>query len=246
LFAVAFAPLRTSASLTDVVKRKRTRKAAELYTIDVDVQQNLGAATGKDDATLNEFWNKAIEFEFIDERLLQSSESMRFPMKIDMPPPGDESPDEKPSPTPPSEDRPTPSEPTTPPKPSEPTTPPEPATPGACLEGTTRQDYIRDLLSSITDPTLLDDPGTPQGQAFEFLVSDDFDPCTYPTIEQRYGLSVLYYSTLGEDWKENEGWVQIGVSECQWFNITCGETETDLVVAVHLGKSILVHCLGPP
>jgi hypothetical protein len=95
---------------------------------------------------------------------------------------------------------------------------------------------LRDLLSPITDPAVLDDVSTPQGQAFAFLVNDDFDPCTYATIEQRYGLSVLYYSTGGESWNENEGWVQVGVNECEWFNITCSETDLDFVVAVTLGK----------
>jgi len=278
LLAVAIAPLGIGASLVDVVKRKRTNKAAELYTVDAD-GQNLGAAVGKDDISLNDLWNEAQELEFIDDRLLTFSSSMSIPVRVDLPPSGDEGPpptssgdgppppppppsgdrppppppsgdrppppppsEDRPPPPPPSEDRPSePSEPTTPPEPSEPTTPPEPSEPTTsqptfpsnCLEGTTREDFLLQVLSDVTDPALLGDPATPQGEAFEFLVNDDFDPCSYPVL-QRYALSVLYYSTEGGDWNENEGWVQPGVNECEWFNVTCGDA--DSVVSIHLGK----------
>lgn len=259
-FTLLLAPV--GASLVDVVKRKRTNKAKELFTVDAD-GTNIGAAevnnnnNGEeaiDDRALDELWNEATELEFIDERMLQS---MSVPQRGNFPSEDglDESPDEAfpPSGDPPSIDEPTPpeptppeptpseptnppepSEPTTPPEPTEPTTPPAPTNPGECLEGTTRRDYLLNLLSEVTDVELLEDPNTPQGEAFQFMVDDTFDPCTYPTIEQRYGLSVLYYATEGDDWDENEGWVQDGVPECEWFNVTCEEVLSEVVVAVQL------------
>ena len=218
MLAIAIAPLEICASLVDVVRRKRTNKAAQLFTIDAE-GQNLEAASSLDDNSLNDIWDEATELEFVDERLLGE-----FSMSIPPPPP----------PPPP----PSPTEPTTPPEPSEPTTPPQPTTPGDCLVGTTREDYLLNLLTAITDPGLLQDLSTPQGAAFEFLVNDDFDPCTYPSIEQRFGLSVFYYSTAGDDWNENEGWVQKGVNECEWYNVTCGG---DFVIGVQLGESSSVR-----
>lgn len=272
LAAAVVAPIVDARSLADVVRRKRTNKAAELFTVDAE-GQSLGAAADKDDASLNELWNEATELEFIDERLLQTSSSMSFPNRADLPS-SDEGPlvsGDEPTPEPPSGDRPTPEppsidspvaeppdlspiaeptpsdptnapEPTTPPQPSEPTTPQEPTTPpaptnpGECLEGTTKEDYLLNILSAVTDAALLQDPDTPQGEAFQFMVDDTIDVCTYPTLEQRYGLSVFYFSTEGDDWLENEGWVQSGVNECEWFNVTCGGPDSEIVVAIQLGR----------
>jgi len=96
-----------------------------------------------------------------------------------------------------------------------------------CLSGTTREEYLIGILSQITDPPLINDLATPQGKAFEWIVNGDpldFDPCTYPTIEQRYGLAVFFYATEGASWTNNEQWLG-AAGECTWFGVSCGDSE---------------------
>jgi hypothetical protein len=104
-----------------------------------------------------------------------------------------------------------------------------------CLLGRTPTQYLQDELALITDPVLLLNPSTPQGSAFLFITEDplimDAGVCSYPTIAQRYGLATFYFSTNGEAWTQNTGW--IGTSgECNWFGVTCvdGINITDLLL----------------
>jgi hypothetical protein len=121
--------------------------------------------------------------------------------------------------------------------------PTQPTSPGDCLEGTTKEDYIRDLLLPFTQANVLDDPTTPQGKAFDFLVSQDSyldDPCTVSTIEQRYGLVTVYYATEGADWLDRAGWLG-PQSECTWLGVECPlgeETATKLIIGEYLGVHV--------
>jgi hypothetical protein len=111
--------------------------------------------------------------------------------------------------------------PTTPPE-SEPTLPP-----AECLMGRTKEEYIFDLLEPITSAEMVNDLSTPQGMAFDFLVNDDpglKDPCTSDTIEQRYGLITLYFSTQGEEWIDSSGWLGED-QECSWFGVECDDSD---------------------
>ena len=112
----------------------------------------------------------------------------------------------------------------------EPTIPPAPSpahiTPGpstSCLLGRTRDEYFFDLLDPITSGRMLNDPLTPQGQAFDFLVNRDSylgNPCDSRTIEQRYGLVTLYYAAGGQSWLNSTGWLG-SQQECSWAGVTC-------------------------
>jgi hypothetical protein len=115
-----------------------------------------------------------------------------------------------------------------------------------CLTGTTREAFLLDVLSAVTATSLLLDPLTPQGQAFTWIVADPlmFDPCTYPTIDQRYGLATFFFGTAGSLWIDNTDWIG-GVPECQWFGITCDPMTNTTVEKLQLRKlsnSILVDC----
>ena len=103
---------------------------------------------------------------------------------------------------------------------------------------TSRQDYLLGLLSPITEQSVLLDPTTPQGQAFAFIVGDESINVCQPSIPQRYGLSTLYYASDGTNWVENQGWIEDGVNECEWYNVTYGEELT--VVKIRLGELIRV------
>jgi hypothetical protein len=62
-----------------------------------------------------------------------------------------------------------------------------------CLDGRTSEQYLLDILVSIT-PNLdvLLNPASSQGQAFNFLLNDTLIDgeaiCSYATLHQRYGL----------------------------------------------------------
>ena len=109
--------------------------------------------------------------------------------------------------------------------------------PGDCLEGTTKEQYIFDLLLPYTSADLLNDLSTSQGKAYDFLANQDSyldDPCAVNTIEQRYGLVTLYYATEGATWTDRAGWLGPN-SECTWLGIECplGEETASRVI---LGK----------
>jgi len=97
-----------------------------------------------------------------------------------------------------------------------------------CLMGRTRAEYLYDQLSLITNPTLLEDPQTPQGLGYQFMIQDPLQPnvCTYPTIDQRYGLAVFFFATTGGSWNnmgsvvDMSSWLGPSV-ECDWYNVTC-------------------------
>jgi hypothetical protein len=117
---------------------------------------------------------------------------------------------------------------------------PAPAEPVGCLKGRTREEYFFDVLSPITSGLLLTDPSTPQGMAFHYFVNDDpylDDPCR-DTIEQRYGLTTLYYATEGADWSVQAGWLG-PLQECQWFGVECPDG-SQLATRLTLGKYLSV------
>ena len=67
-----------------------------------------------------------------------------------------------------------------------------------------REDQIFLQLTAITDPATLDNPRTPQGEAYQWIVNDDprqLEPGD-PTLDQRYILTTLYYATEGAGWTE--------------------------------------------
>ena len=95
-------------------------------------------------------------------------------------------------------------------------------------------------LSEVTDPAVLVDPSTPQGQARLWLLNDDpaaVDPCTYPTLHQRYALSTFFYSMNGEDWINNTSWLE-GEHECNWTHLVCDPNE--MLEEMELGKYLFV------
>lgn len=71
------------------------------------------------------------------------------------------------------------------------------------------------------DPKILD-PLSPQGQAFQFVANDDPAQVEGESVQlvQRYVLGSLFFSTNGGNWTNSTNWMS-GVSECEWFGITC-------------------------
>jgi hypothetical protein len=61
--------------------------------------------------------------------------------------------------------------------------------------------------------------GSPQAKALEWLKKDPrYDEYLYAyRLNQRYALAVLYYSTNGDSWLNNTGWLS-NDTECSWYS----------------------------
>jgi hypothetical protein len=64
---------------------------------------------------------------------------------------------------------------------------------------------LKEFYSTISDPSLLDIPGTPQSLALDWIINHDLMAvCPNDNtdhITQRYVLAVFYYATEGWQWK---------------------------------------------
>ena len=105
------------------------------------------------------------------------------------------------------------------------------------------QDYLEyDFIVQIeSNPLLLKNIGSPQGQALYWLTEVDsttilnnnrnitdlgIELGDYVNIVQRYALAVYYYANINADpetypYWENSNWTKPGVSVCKWFGVDC-------------------------
>jgi hypothetical protein len=96
------------------------------------------------------------------------------------------------------------------------------------------------LASLSSDPSVLDDPTSPQGQALDWVLGDlqpsdlKLDGGDEARIETRYALAVLYYSTKGDSWTFPTNFLE-PVHECDWSNVTCNMSGSQEVVMISLG-----------
>lgn len=99
----------------------------------------------------------------------------------------------------------------------------------------TRKEAFETALVQITEGPILNNPATPQGAAFRWLMDDDplqADPCEYLTVIQRYVLATLYFSTFGDAWATKTDWLT-NTTECDWYGITCSPVK---VTRISLSK----------
>ena len=82
------------------------------------------------------------------------------------------------------------------------------------------QDRIYDLLSNSTLNTALVNSDSPQGKALSWTIGDALLNTNYSDerILQRFALATLYFSTGGESWYDNSGWLEEEINECNWFS----------------------------
>ncbi|CAB9509923.1 Leucine Rich Repeat [Seminavis robusta] len=77
----------------------------------------------------------------------------------------------------------------------------------------------RSFLDSLNLPdyTLeaLDDPNSPQSKAYEWLVGDNTSLPNWRLV-QRFALATFFYSTRGDYWVNNHGWLDWQTHECDW------------------------------
>jgi TolA-binding protein len=96
-----------------------------------------------------------------------------------------------------------------------------------------------DLLSSVSfdEGAALGTPGTPQSMAYNWLVENiNIDTYSDKTKIQRYVLATLFYSTNGDSWTANSGWLG-NENECGWSGILC---TYDSIMELMLSDSNLV------
>jgi hypothetical protein len=96
----------------------------------------------------------------------------------------------------------------------------------AC-RGLSRSEAMLSILSEVTDEMLLLQPNSPQGVAYLWMLDGDpamVDPCTFPTVKQRYSLASFFYSTGGSFWDFDTAWLS-AANECEWLGVSCDDGE---------------------
>ena len=109
-------------------------------------------------------------------------------------------------------------------------------TPPSTCDDTSRANAVRSILRNTTPESVLLNTVTPQGMAFAWILSEDpaatttlKDPCdNVRAILQRYALVVFYYSTSGDSWTDNSGWLTAD-DVCQWAKITCRADQPSVI-----------------
>jgi hypothetical protein len=98
------------------------------------------------------------------------------------------------------------------------------------------------LHSTLTDDGSLETPGTPQYEAFLSIQSrfPHLDPASGEEHQEHittlYSLSVIYFSTNGEEWVNRSGWKSFFVpclGEEIWFGVSC-DTHSNKVTRLAL------------
>jgi hypothetical protein len=122
-----------------------------------------------------------------------------------------------------------------------------------------RSEAIFFILLSVSPPVLLSDNRTPQGKAFDWIVSEDaYYACPSDercSLIQRYILAVVYFSSGGNNWFQCSADTTSGddcgnefpfvgdtrfldsASECEWAGITC--SNNGCVTEIEFGEYLI-------
>lgn len=108
---------------------------------------------------------------------------------------------------------------------------------------------IRSIVELASDSESLNSNSSPQLQAFNWLIKDDFttENTTSEKILQRYALAVLYFSTNGEGkWAKKEDWVS-HLDECDWYGVKCLDSQDEFtpVLEIRLDRNHLGGTIPP-
>lgn len=110
-----------------------------------------------------------------------------------------------------------------------------------CSNGLRREAVYLLQLRQVTAQNILQDPSTPQGKAYAFLVNYDSSTrgsCSVAGLVNRYVLMTLYFATNGDSWSDNTGWCE-GSPFCSWTGVDCSN---GLITGINLGKNFLCGC----
>lgn len=114
------------------------------------------------------------------------------------------------------------------------TTPSSVPTPSCNLSNDERYDELQEELGVVSMSDLTD-MSTPQGKAFNWIVSlDEMQLCPGDDrLIQRYAVVALYFSTNGDEWNDKTSWLN-AATECEWAGLTCNLVGE--IVSVELSK----------
>jgi hypothetical protein len=105
-----------------------------------------------------------------------------------------------------------------------PTTRPATSVPSAPPSAFVEPEEFMNLVAaaSFDGGTSAQSEGTPQSKAVKWVASRTiFDTLTAQQKIQRYALAAFYYSTNGDNWTNNDGWLS-EESECNWYTRSFG------------------------
>ena len=113
-------------------------------------------------------------------------------------------------------------------------------TPPPACDDTSRSNAVLSIIRTVTPESVLLNSVTPQGMAFAWILSEDpaatttlEKPCeNIRAIRQRFALVTLYYSTSGDSWTDNTGWLT-AADACQWSKVTC-QADQPTIIALAL------------
>mmetsp|Transcript_27345 Transcript_27345/g.48559 ORF Transcript_27345/g.48559 Transcript_27345/m.48559 type:complete len:523 (+) Transcript_27345:129-1697(+) len=94
--------------------------------------------------------------------------------------------------------------------------------------------FVNGYAAEISGTEAFEDYSSPQFQAAEFIANEvSFDVSDLDQLGDLYALSVFYYSTNGDDWKEcsqgdticlaGQSWMNPELNHCQWAWISCND-----------------------
>ncbi|KAL3915551.1 MAG: hypothetical protein SGILL_005597 [Bacillariaceae sp.] len=85
--------------------------------------------------------------------------------------------------------------------------------------------FIASSLASVGGAGALQDPNSPQSMALDWLLENELlEDYEDDRLLQRYTMAVLFYSSNGEAWSSNDGWLT-DQDECTWYS---SESETSI------------------
>lgn len=91
-------------------------------------------------------------------------------------------------------------------------------------------DNLRDVLVSSLPESLQkwEDPLSPQARAVRWLISNapNATVLNFSPVVEKYVLAVFYYSTNGDEWDDNSGWLSSS-DQCEWFSTSTGGSICD-------------------
>ena len=104
--------------------------------------------------------------------------------------------------------------------------------------------YIRDI--SPDGGEAIDTPGTPQFDAYNWLLSNPgVDEMSKTELDQRYSLATMYYSMgLDESPVDLEGWMDAEAPECEWFGVICASPAASTSTSPPLRRRQQVNSAG--
>ena len=77
---------------------------------------------------------------------------------------------------------------------------------------------LSDLLPSYTLDAIQESSNSSQAKALQWLLEDpSIESYSDDQLLQRYALATFYLATNGNQWKENSGWLDYDLHECDWY-----------------------------